>query len=137
MRLWPGKKSTEAESFGPETKAFAFTTGAKPLPKKTRRRTKLKVPADVRRRFENYLDKKSRKCWVWKGSRTTDGYGQFWVNDRKVVKAHRFAYEIYVRELGKKERLKNVCTDKNCINPTCWQPVTIGSVQARKKMVKK
>ncbi len=135
MRLWPGKKSDETDVVAPETGAFVFSAAAKPRKKQPARKTKLKVAADVLRRFESYLDKKSRKCWVWKGSRTADGYGQFWVNDRKVVKAHRFAYEIYVRELGKKERLKNVCTDKNCINPTCWQPVTIGAGRARRGAV--
>ncbi len=133
MRLWPGKKSAETSIAAPETDAFVFTTGAKPRRKKPANKIKLKVSAEVRRRFESYLDKKRRKCWEWKGSRTTDGYGQFWINDRKVVKAHRFAYEIFVRQLSKKERLKNVCTGKNCINPSCWQPVTIGAGQARKK----
>lgn len=133
MRLWPAKKSDVTGFITPETGAFVFSTAVKSRKKKPAGKTKLKVAADVRRRFEGYLDKKSRKCWVWKGSRTADGYGQFWISDRKVVKTHRFAYEIFVRKLGKKERLKNICTDKNCINPACWQPVTIGAGQSSKK----
>lgn len=137
MRLWPGKKADKAENLLPEIGAFAFTTTPAATAKKHNRRGKLKVPGDVRRRFESYLDKKKRKCWAWKGSRTADGYGQFWLNDRKVVKAHRFAYEIFVRQLGKKERLKNVCTGKECINPACWQPVTIGAATVRSKKGRK
>ncbi len=136
MRLWPGKKKDTADSVLPETGAFAYNADPKPRGKKNARKAKRKVSAEVRRRFEGYLDKKSRKCWVWKGSRTADGYGQFWVSDRKVVKAHRFAYEMFVRVLGKKERLRNVCTGKNCINPACWQPVTIGATQARRRKIK-
>lgn len=132
MRLWPGKKKEVSQAVVTVAPEIATAGAVKPRTKKSPRKTKLKVPADVLRRFESYLDKKSRKCWVWKGSRTADGYGQFWISDRKVVKAHRFAYEILVRALGKKERLKNICNGKNCINPACWQPVTIGATQARK-----
>lgn len=102
------------------------TAGAKKSRKKTPSRKKLKVPASVLARFESYIDKKSRKCWTWKGSRTEDGYGQFWVNDRKVVKAHRFAFEIFVRQLSRRERLRNTCRDKNCMNPSCWEAFAIG-----------
>ncbi len=133
MRLWPRvKKSEIALPMIALPAASALTPSVNTTKKKTRK-LKLKVPAAVRQRFEGYLDKKSRACWAWRGSRTADGYGQFWINDRKVVKAHRFAYEIYVRQLSKKERLKNVCTGKNCINPACWQPVMIGAARVRRK----
>ncbi|MBX3721255.1 MAG: hypothetical protein KF713_05390 [Turneriella sp.] len=89
--------------------------------KKNKKPAPLKISPQVRKRFEDYLDKRKRKCWSWKGSCTSDGYGQFWLNDFKVVKAHRFAYEIYVRKLSAKERLKNICKGKTCMNPTCWQ----------------
>jgi len=107
------------------------------MPPTAAKKKKLKVPANVRKRFEDYIDKKNRKCWTWKGSRTEDGYGQFWLNEGKVVKAHRFAYEIFVRELGPRERLKNICKDKNCMNPECWQPFTIGEPIAMTRVRRK
>jgi hypothetical protein len=94
---------------------------------------KIQLRPATKKRFEEYLDKKKSKCWEWKGSRTEDGYGQFWVDEGKVVKAHRLAYELYVRQLSKKERLRNICNNKNCINPQCWEPFTIGQGAAVKK----
>ena len=102
--------------------------------KKTKpRKPKLVVSAAVKRRFESFLQK-NRQCWTWKGSHTADGYAQFWLSDLKVVKAHRFAFEIYIRQLGKRERLRNNCENKQCVNPACWTPQTIGK---RKALVKK
>ena len=133
MRLWSRVKKNEIVLPMIALPAASAMPRSVNTTKKKTRKLKLKVPAAVRQRFEGYLDKKSRACWAWRGSRTADGYGQFWINDRKVVKAHRFAYEIYVRQLSKKERLKNVCTGKNCINPACWKPVMIGAARVRKK----
>lgn len=108
----------EAERLRPNKKR------AKPQKKK------LVVSAAVRRRFEGYLQK-SKKCWSWKGSHTADGYAQFWLNDLRVVKAHRFAYEIYIRQLGKRERLRNSCANKQCVNPACWSAYMIGARKPR------
>lgn len=140
MALWSRKKSTPAVAVALQLSETQTSTKlpaeikpiqAQPKKKKTLKRSKLPVPAAVKRRFEGYLQK-GRKCWSWKGSHTTDGYAQFWVNDTKVVKAHRFAYEIYVRQLGKRERLHNLCENKQCVNPACWAPFAIG---ARKRSV--
>jgi hypothetical protein len=140
MALWSRKKSSPVVAVAlqlTETQTSArlpAPTGVikdKPKKKKNNKRSKLPVQAAVKRRFEGYLQK-GRKCWSWKGSHTTDGYAQFWVNDTKVVKAHRFAYEIYVRQLGKRERLRNHCANKQCVNPACWAPFVIG---ARKRRV--
>lgn len=116
MPFWSAKKNKEI--------LLAITPSEVKPQKKAKKKKpvgKLKVAVPVRRRFEDYLDKRNRKCWGWKGSRTTDGYGQFWLNDLKVVKAHRFAYEIYVRKLSPRERLRNICSGKSCINPACWE----------------
>ncbi len=123
MRFWPGKKATQTTPASAPDSAVVIK---KPAKKKAKKTGKLKVAAPVRRRFEDYLDKRNRKCWGWKGSRTSDGYGQFWLNDFKVVKAHRFAYEIYVRKLSPKERLRNICSGKSCINPACWEVSVTG-----------
>ena len=101
--------------------------------KKPRKTGRLKISKAVRTRFEGYLDRRKSKCWAWNGSRTSDGYGQFWINDYKVVKAHRFAYEIFIRKLSKNERLHNICKGKACINPSCWQVHKTGAAGKRSR----
>jgi len=144
MVLWSRKK-TETRPAAALQVAVTETSARVILPKQptksptkkiTRRRPvagKLRVAPAVKRRFEGYLQK-GRKCWSWKGSHTADGYAQFWLNDAKVVKAHRFAYEIYMRQLSKRERLRNCCGNKQCVSPQCWQPFVMGSRKVLKKV---
>lgn len=137
MVLWPRKKTVTRSAAAlqvavTETSARVILpkeltkSPAKKIAKRRLAAGKLRVAPAVKRRFEGYLQK-SRKCWAWKGSHTADGYAQFWLNDAKVVKAHRFAYEIYMRQLSKRERLRNCCGNKQCVSPQCWQPFVMGS----------
>ncbi|MDW8306587.1 MAG: hypothetical protein RML34_05930 [Leptospiraceae bacterium] len=71
-------------------------------------------------RFLSYV-KKTPSCWQWEGSFTRDGYPQFWLRQNKVVKSHRFAYELFCEDLAEKSRLVNLCGNKQCVNPHHWQ----------------
>lgn len=128
MPIAPRKKKSSA-SAKTDAKAKRTSRAAVLAPVKHQRAVKKsnrpRVSAAVIKRFEGYIQKE-RKCWTWLGSHTEDGYGQFWVNHAKVVKAHRFAFEIYIRQLSARERLRNTCENKRCVNPACWQPFTIG-----------
>lgn len=78
------------------------------------------VKPSISERFLSYV-KKGKGCWEWQGSFTNDGYGQFWVEDNKVVKTHRLAYELFRGKLTKEKRLKNTCGNKSCVNPEHWE----------------
>jgi hypothetical protein len=53
-------------------------------------------------------------CWLWTGATTAQGYGVIW-RDSRVVKAHRWIYEILVGPAS--ENLHHRCEVKGCVNP--------------------
>lgn len=75
-------------------------------------------PVSEEVRFNALIDK-TGECWLWLGS-TCRGYGQFRrgaAGGFKMVKAHRFAYELWVGPVPD-ELL--VCHE--CDNPLCMRP---------------
>ena len=64
-----------------------------------------------------------RGCWIWQATTNADGYGQFRVGDR-MVKAHRFAYELLVGPIPNGLELDHLCRVRNCVNPAHMEPVT-------------
>ena len=59
---------------------------------------------------------KTDGCWLWKGSTTARGYGEFW-NDGKLVGPHRFIFE---QTYGPVLRDLYIC--HHCDNPACVNP---------------
>lgn len=55
-------------------------------------------------------------CHWWLGYLDRDGYGEFRI-DKKNKSAHRFAYDLY-----KKEIPKGMCVCHKCDNPSCVNP---------------
>ncbi len=55
-------------------------------------------------------------CWLWTGTRFTDGYGRFHPH-RQTVRAHRFAWEITYGPIA-----SNLCVCHTCDNPPCVNP---------------
>ena len=71
-------------------------------------------------RFEKYVVRGSG-CWEWRGTRNGQ-YGSFRTGrdsayGRANVYAHRFAFEVWVRELQPGEHLHHSCENKLCVNP--------------------
>jgi hypothetical protein len=55
-------------------------------------------------------------CWLWRGARTSTGFGSFRVGKRNLG-AHTWAYERWVGPLdGKRFKHKDTCP-RNCVNP--------------------
>lgn len=55
-------------------------------------------------------------CWLWKASRTTQGYGQVQVRG-KVRRAHRVAYELLVGPIPTGLHVLHSCDTPACVNP--------------------
>lgn len=75
------------------------------------------TPKDIDR-FWSKVDKSPhpRGCWLWRGSRNSDGYGDIKIK-RHMVKAHRMAWEVTNgRPLG------DLRACHHCDNPACCNP---------------
>ena len=66
-------------------------------------------------RFLSQVDK-SGECWVWTGPVTEKGYGRFGVNNTR-VRAHRYAYQHYVGDIGAGNLVCHKCDNPGCVNP--------------------
>ena len=66
---------------------------------------------------------KGPTCWLWVGYKNKDGYGTFNANG-KMVKAHRFVYELLVGQIPDGHELHHKCEIENCVNPDHLESVT-------------
>jgi len=63
-------------------------------------------------------------CWNWKMSTQPSGYGQTW-NGKRVLYAHRVAYELAVGPIPDGLVLDHLCRNRRCVNPAHLEPVTV------------
>lgn len=60
-------------------------------------------------------------CLIWWGGKTTDGYGETFV-DGRVVYAHRIAFELHIGPIPPGHDIHHRCEQRACIEPTHLQP---------------
>lgn len=64
---------------------------------------------------------KTESCWIWKGSKTSGGYGK--IRQRKTTKsAHRVSWEIHFGKIPKGVGIHGIsvchkCDIRDCVNP--------------------
>ena len=68
-------------------------------------------------------------CWLWMGSHNTGGYGNLVIGSRtdgtrKVVLAHRFAYETLIGVIAPELEPDHLCHNHSCVNPDHLELVT-------------
>jgi hypothetical protein len=67
-------------------------------------------------------------CWNWTGSQESAmGHGMFNLgaaDDRRPVRAHRFAYEALIGPIPEGLELDHLCRNPRCVNPDHLEPVT-------------
>lgn len=66
---------------------------------------------------------KTDTCWLWTACTFRGGYGSFWF-DGKLVRAHRFAYELLISPIPRGLQLDHLCRVRACVNPVHLEPVT-------------
>jgi DNA-binding CsgD family transcriptional regulator len=72
------------------------------------------------KRFDAMVEK-GPGCWLWTGSVTRMGYGQFGVmlapGHRRMIPAHRFAWEQAWGAIPDRVDVLHVCGNRNCVRP--------------------
>lgn len=61
--------------------------------------------------------RKTNKCWIWVGSVSSGGYGQFRYDSRTMITAHRFSYIVHNGEFDRKLLVCHTCDTPKCVNP--------------------
>jgi hypothetical protein len=58
-------------------------------------------------------------CWIWTANRTKDGYGtiQSGPQTRRMLRAHRVAYEMLVGTIPDGAEVDHLCREPSCVNP--------------------
>jgi hypothetical protein len=75
-------------------------------------------------RFKSYIIyRPGTRCWLWCGSTDTSGYGKILVR-RKLIPAHRLAYEYYVGPIPAGLEIDHLCRVRHCVNPDHLEAVT-------------
>jgi hypothetical protein len=70
----------------------------------------------LRQRFLSKLDTDSSPpCWLWTAALASSGYGAFW-NGSRMVRAHRFAYELAYGPIPAGHVVLHKCDNRAC----CW-----------------
>lgn len=77
-------------------------------------------------RFESKVAKSSAtNCWEWLDYKTIYGYGHFSPVAGKTVRAHRFAYELWIGPIPEGLVLDHLCRNRACVNPAHLEPVSV------------
>lgn len=61
-------------------------------------------------------------CFIWVGTKTTDGYGQMYFRDMKMNRdrslyAHRVSYMLHKGEIPPGKVIRHLCNNRLCVNP--------------------
>jgi hypothetical protein len=71
-----------------------------------------------------YLDKVDKRgpeeCWEWSGGRFEKGYGAFRLSAKRMVKAHRFGFELLIGPIPAGLYVCHTCDNPPCQNPRHW-----------------
>lgn len=63
-------------------------------------------------------------CWEWSGAHNDQGYAQLFFGYRRMIYAHRYAYERFVGEIPERYVIDHLCRNPGCCNPEHLEPVT-------------
>lgn len=74
-------------------------------------------------RFWEKVDR-TQSCWIWTGA-LVNGYGVIRASgSRRMLKAHRVAYELMVGSIPEGLVIDHLCRNPACVNPAHLEPVT-------------
>lgn len=79
------------------------------------------LPTTLPGRFRKKIVEQEDGCWIWTAS-TTGGYGYF-KDQGKLVRAHRFAYQLLVGDIPAELEIDHLCRMSACVNPAHLEAV--------------
>ena len=63
-------------------------------------------------------------CWLWTATKSSEGYGLYYVTDKRRVPAHRLAYVDRLGLVPDGLELDHLCRIRNCVRPDHLEAVT-------------
>ena len=84
----------------------------------------VKSTIPVSERFWSKVALKQFGCYEWLAGKRIDGYGRCW-NGRRMVRAHRFAYEDIKGPIPDGLCIDHLCRNPSCVNPDHLEVVTL------------
>ena len=63
-------------------------------------------------------------CWNWLGTHNEGGYGTVYMRGENYM-AHRVLYRMFVGNLSRKLQIDHLCRNRDCVNPTHLEQVTL------------
>ncbi len=82
---------------------------------------------DPVRRFYSKIEVNAETlCWEWQGAIHPTGYCMMGIGGRaKLIKVHRFSYELFFGEIPLDLQVMHACDNRICTNPTIfrWAPI--------------
>jgi len=78
-------------------------------------RRKCRPGATIETRLLSWTDK-TDSCWLWRGYRDRNGYGQLTIN-KQTRKSHRVSWEIFRGPIPADKCVLHKCDVGSCINP--------------------
>jgi hypothetical protein len=88
-----------------------------------------------KQRFFEKVERLEDGCWQWIGGRKAAGYGQFFVDGKKVI-AHRWSYLHFVGSIGDGNEIDHKCRNRSCVNPQHLESVTLLENRRRRNSAK-
>lgn len=67
---------------------------------------------------------KTNTCWIWLGSRASEGYGRIKPRNSKTILVHRFSYELHKEKIPDGLTIDHLCRVRGCVNPEHLEAVT-------------